>query len=208
MPRWPMFVNLATAVLCLLFSAIYHQFGYQSLKMQQKLQTLDYGGICFLIMGSTYPPMFYPYACEPLFGMRNMFMIVSTVSNTSMFFSLFHPVLGGSEGRAFRGFGFVFLGLSAAAPLVYLRYQADAAYMSYFSVWAYLLGGFVYIGGAIIYVLRIPERCYPTKFDIIGASHQIFHICVIVGAYIHFQAGLQLYERRAEFVCPVELPSF
>lgn len=139
-------------------------------------------------------------------SMRNVFMIISTVSNVSMFFSLFHPKLGGVEGRAFRGFGFVFLGLSAAAPLYYLGYFKESPYVSYFSVWEYLGGGAVYIGGALIYVFRIPERCYPRRFDLFGASHQIFHICVVLGAYIHFKAGLTLYERRVDMVCPVELP--
>ena len=31
--------------------------------------------------------------------------------------------------------------------------------------------GLVYIGGALIYVFRIPERHFPIRFDLIGASH-------------------------------------
>jgi hypothetical protein len=33
------------------------------------------------------------------------------------------------------------------------------------------IGGLVYIGGALIYVFRIPERHFPIRFDLIGASH-------------------------------------
>jgi predicted membrane channel-forming protein YqfA (hemolysin III family) len=35
----------------------------------------------------------------------------------------------------------------------------------------FAIGGLVYIGGALIYVYRIPERYFPVKFDLVGASH-------------------------------------
>ena len=34
--------------------------------------------------------------------------------------------------------------------------------------------------------LQIPERWFPHKFDILGCSHQIFHIAVMVAACLHF----------------------
>lgn len=68
------------------------------------------------------------------------------------------------------------------------------------------VGGAVYIGGAIIYVLRIPERWFPVKFDLIGNSHNIFHVAVIVGFAIHFNESMNLYLSRREFVCPIALP--
>jgi adiponectin receptor len=38
-----------------------------------------------------------------------------------------------------------------------------------------IIGGAIYIGGAIIYSLRIPERFFPYKFDFFGSSHNIHH---------------------------------
>lgn len=32
-------------------------------------------------------------------------------------------------------------------------------------------GGAIYIGGAVMYALRVPERCKPGHFDLCGASH-------------------------------------
>ena len=40
------------------------------------------------------------------------------------------------------------------------------------------LGGIIYITGALIYILRIPEKYRPGKHDIWGSSHQIFHFFV------------------------------
>lgn len=122
--------------------------------------------------------------------MRNFFLITITVSNVGFFFCLLNDRIGGSEGRACRGYTFIFLGLSAVAPLVYLDFVKSPEYISYFSIIPYLLGGVSYIGGALVYVARIPERIVKRRFDIVGSSHNIFHICVIIGAWIHFKAGM------------------
>lgn len=54
----------------------------------------------------------------------------------------------------------------------------------------WVIGGSVYIGGAIFYVFRIPERWFPTKFDLFGQSHNLFHFAVVAGAYIHFNESM------------------
>ena len=72
------------------------------------------------------------------------------------------------------------------------------------SMWAF--GGAVYIGGALIYVFRLPERFYPKRFDLCGSSHNIFHIAVVAGCAIHFNESMNLYLNRKETVCPIQIP--
>ena len=51
---------------------------------------------------------------------------------------------------------------------------------------SYFLGlGILNALGTAIYAARIPERWYPTKFDIYGSSHQIMHVLVVCGAASH-----------------------
>jgi adiponectin receptor len=57
-----------------------------------------------------------------------------------------------------------------------------------------VLQGVLYIVGAAIYALRIPERFAPGKFDIIGSSHQIFHGFVLAAAITHFIGLCIAYE--------------
>jgi adiponectin receptor len=54
----------------------------------------------------------------------------------------------------------------------------------------WIKGGLLYIGGACVYMLRIPEKLFPNKFDIFGSSHQIFHICIVIAALMHYYAAL------------------
>ena len=71
-----------------------------------------------------------------------------------------------------------------------------------------VLGGALYISGAILFVSlpilpnksplkrnnphryaeRIPERFAPGKFDLFGASHQIFHTFILLAAWSHHTA--------------------
>lgn len=42
-------------------------------------------------------------------------------------------------------------------------------------------------------LVKIPERWMPYSFDIVGASHQIFHIAVVVAACIHYLGVAQAF---------------
>jgi len=96
------------------------------------------------------------------------------------------PRFGDSGYQKFRGNMFIALGLSAALPFVYLGFNTDYEYiMEESKVRPFLVGGAFYIFGAILYMYRLTERLWPKTFDIIGNSHSIFHICVVIGAYIH-----------------------
>ena len=57
-------------------------------------------------------------------------------------------------------------------------------------------GGISYVLGGLIFILRIPEKFFPEKFDYFGASHQIFHCLVFFGALFHFMGSLEAYNYR------------
>lgn len=50
--------------------------------------------------------------------------------------------------------------------------------------------------GASLYACRWPECRFPGKFDLVFSSHQLFHICVVVAATIHYKAVFQLLAWR------------
>jgi len=68
-----------------------------------------------------------------------------------------------------------------------------------------IMGG-LYIGGAALYALHIPERWSKTGyFDLVGNSHNLFHICVGVAALLHFRTALLLFDwRREHLECPAD----
>mmetsp|Transcript_36974 Transcript_36974/g.35683 ORF Transcript_36974/g.35683 Transcript_36974/m.35683 type:complete len:100 (-) Transcript_36974:362-661(-) len=64
-PRWPLFVHMISACICLGFSAIFHLFSVYSIRLAGYLSRLDYSGIIILIFGSCMPPIHYYFSCGP-----------------------------------------------------------------------------------------------------------------------------------------------
>ena len=47
--------------------------------------------------------------------------------------------------------------------------------------------GVLYVGGAMLYGFRVPERFFAGRFDVFG-SHAVWHLCVVGAALMHFVA--------------------
>ena len=55
---------------------------------------------------------------------------------------------------------------------------------------------FLYLFGAALYAMRIPERFAPGRFDLWCNSHQLFHVLLMGGAYMHLRSSTRLLEWR------------
>jgi len=67
----------------------------------------------------------------------------------------------------------------------------------------FFIAGAIYAGGAVIYALKWPEKFYPGKFDYFGHSHNIFHVCVVVGAVLTFWGSVRVFHERQLYSCPI-----
>ena len=65
----------------------------------------------------------------------------------------------------------MYIVLGGSGGFMFIMFACMDEYMSENNVWVYALGGYIYIQGAIFYMIRCPERCSPGKFDVCGASH-------------------------------------
>lgn len=110
------------------------------------------------------------------------------------------------EFRPIRALLFFSMGVSGVIPAVHklFLFKDDPAA---FSTLAYEVAmGALYGLGALLYAARIPERLKPGFFDIVGHSHQIFHILVVAGAYTHYEAGLMYLKWRDAVGCSATMP--
>ncbi|OMJ30057.1 Adiponectin receptor protein 2 [Smittium culicis] len=55
-----------------------------------------------------------------------------------------------------------------------------------FSLNYYYGMAFMYLSGTAIYALRVPERWCAGKLDLLGHSHQIFHVFVVIAIIFHY----------------------
>lgn len=105
----PLFVHMFGAILCLAFSAGMHLFDAYSEKLQTFLTRLDYGGIALLIAGSTFPPVVYGFACNPI-PKYIYITIISLACGTSFILTLL-PGTESPKYRNLRGFLFILVGI-------------------------------------------------------------------------------------------------
>lgn len=109
------------------------------------------------------------------------------------------------EKRKLRGVMFLLLGVSTAFPIFHLAFFGK--YVPGFEnrpylIWWYL-GGISYVMGGVFFVIRLPEKYFPNKFDYCCYSHNILHTLVLFGFLLQFCGALDSYYYRLNNKCPV-----
>ncbi|XP_062339618.1 adiponectin receptor protein 2 [Osmerus eperlanus] len=193
------------AILCLSFSWLFHTVYCHSEGVSRVFSKLDYSGIAFLIMGSFVPWLYYSFYCSPqpcfiyLIVVCILGLAAITVSQCDFFAT--------PQYRGVRAGVFVGLGLSGVVPS--LHFVISEGFLRATTMgqmgWLLLMAT-LYITGACLYAARIPERFFPGKCDIWFHSHQLFHILVVAGAFVHFHgvSNLQEFRYTAGAGCAVE----
>ncbi|KHJ41218.1 hypothetical protein D918_08668 [Trichuris suis] len=178
-------VFFISAILCLGFSSAFHTVSCHSVNVTKLFSKLDYVGIALLIVGSFVPWLFYGFYCRRWAKIfyTTFIAVLGVISIIVSLFDRFsHP-----KHRPTRAIVFVSLGLSGVIPCIhYFVTDGFVAAIQEASFGWLMLMAALYISGAVLYALRVPERFYPGKFDIWCQSHQIFHLFVVAAAFVHY----------------------
>ena len=108
-----------------------------------------------------------------LFIINNVFIIFTKPTN-----------INGPKVRSARATIFTIYGLFVLIPIIHFANSKGIKNLDFLKY--IILELITLVGGAIIFATRIPECYYPGKFDLIGHSHQIFHIMVVIGNIFHY----------------------
>ncbi|XP_044762754.1 adiponectin receptor protein isoform X1 [Coccinella septempunctata] len=183
------------AIICLGFSALFHTVNCHSQFVGKLFSKLDYCGIALLIMGSFVPWLYYGFYCH--FRPKVVYLsIVCALGLTSIIVSLWDK-FSEPEWRPFRAAVFMTFGLSGVVPAIHFGLMEGwFNHLSQKSLGWLILMGILYIIGAMMYALRVPERFFPGKFDIWLHSHQIFHVFVLGGALVHYHGISEMAMHR------------
>ncbi|KAK7604851.1 hypothetical protein V9T40_006037 [Parthenolecanium corni] len=155
----------AGTIICLGLSSAFHTLHCHSEWVGKLFNKLDYCGIAVLIMVSFVPWLYFGFYCH-LYSKIVYTTIVLLLGLTSIIVSLWerfsHPQL-----RPLRTSVFIVFGLSGVVPAIhYVFVEGWFNKIALASLgWLSLMGS-LYIIGALIYVMRIPERFFPGKCDI------------------------------------------
>lgn len=179
-------------VTCLSCSAMFHMLKVHSKRVAAMGSRLDYAGIILLIGSSLIGIIHYSLIDHPV--AKNSFIAVTSTIGTGALLCTWHPSFRSPEWRAFRTATFVTYALSGLIPILYGFVMFDFTHAVNRAGLTYVLyEAAAYLSGATLYAFRLPERWIPGKVDMLGNSHQIFHVLVVMGAWFHFQALVASY---------------
>ncbi|XP_030242480.1 adiponectin receptor protein isoform X1 [Drosophila navojoa] len=198
------------AIICLGFSFAFHTLSCHSVEIGRLFSKLDYCGIALLIMGSFVPWLYYGFYChyQPKVIYLSVVCVLGCLSIiVSLWDKFSEPAL-----RPLRAGVFMSFGLSGVIPAIhYSIMEGWLSQISRASLGWLILMGLLYILGALLYALRVPERWFPGKFDIWFQSHQIFHVLVIAAAFVHYHGISEMAMYRVtvgECTVPIEPITF
>jgi len=187
------------AMICLLCSTLFHTMSCHSEFVSNVFSRLDYAGISVLICGSSITWLYFGFYCE--FYHRLTYMITIAVLGLLTIVLTLMDKFNRPEYRAFRASTFVALGFISAAPIIHLISIYGLKHViDHGALYHALLMGALYVTGAVLYALRIPERFMPGKCDIWFQSHQIFHVLVVAAAFVFYDGMADMAKYRLQNV--------
>ncbi|KAI9223004.1 hemolysin-III related-domain-containing protein [Blastocladiella britannica] len=194
---------LLSACACFLFSTCFHTHFCNNRHAYILFGCLDYAGISILICGSSVIVTYYAYYCHTFWRIFYLTSLLS-VSFVGIVGPMF-PVWPTARFRVWRTLIYIGSGVLSGLPIVhYLAMHGVPSSAPWWAVYGWFVMGGTYIGGAVIYATKVPERWIPGAFDRWGHSHQWWHLCVVAAALVHFHAARELMAWRIGLTCPAE----
>ena len=204
-PRWPMYVFLVGAIVCLLFSAVCHTLACVGARVSSIVWRVDYVGIAALIVASFYPVVFYSFYCVP--RARDAYLATMSAFGVLTLGVTLADRFQATKYSPLRAALFSCLGGLGSFPILHQTWFVWAEKPTPIAVmlWLELLMGVCYLSGAIIYARAVPEKWKPGRFDLWFSSHNIFHVLVVMGAVVHYRAALVLLAWRDHHGCEADV---
>ena len=194
-------VSICAYLLC---SSMAHLFNCMTPRIRHVCFYFDYAAISMYGIGGACSTFYYlrPFHSSFfLFNSPNLFMAISCLcSLQACYFSC-------ASRHQWEGSKYVIRTLAYTLPFIFgnlptyyrfLECGISGEECSY--ALAYCFVGWVsYLVSAILNATRVPERCFPRTFDIVGHNHQWVHIITTCGTLVHVLAVMNdLTERRHE----------
>ncbi|XP_017593970.1 PREDICTED: membrane progestin receptor gamma [Corvus brachyrhynchos] len=149
-------------------------------------------------VGSTFHDFYVPVA------------VVNTVLSTGLScYSRFLEAERPRLSKASRILAFVYPYIFDSIPIFYRLPRCAAGGCSEGSIRLHFRHSLCALLTFLILTSRLPERLAPGTFDLIGHSHQLFHVCGILGTHFQLEAvSMDMAERRGRLPIPSSLETF
>ncbi|CAD6195471.1 unnamed protein product [Caenorhabditis auriculariae] len=190
------FLSLLGSQMCMLLSASYHTFGCTSPESRRKWLKLDIFGISAGLLGMYLSGIYTAFFCFQdhlntyAYLLLLIFVITAYVPTRQDFFE--KKVAGSRIGLLHVIYCVIItFGICPTIHWVFLHGGFGNAHVTKWIPSIFVLYGLM-ASAFFFYVSMVPERIWPGRFDVVGCSHQWWHL-LILGAMVYWQtAGLNL----------------
>lgn len=190
---------LLAAASCLSSSAGWHILsGCANRRWFEWGACVDYIGISWLIAMSFNTLVYNAFYCRPKAVMSYTTVNVAFGALGSIL--PFQKWFNQRKNKHWRIVFFLALNAAMVAPIVHLfhvhGYTKAQAFVAPFG-----LSVLTYVVGLLFYAFHFPECCAPGKFDIWGASHNMWHLCIVGAIILHYRAVFHVFNTRWDYSC-------
>lgn len=193
-------VFLLAFVVCFCTSSVYHLLRDVSPSTEITWAKLDYIGILAAMAGTDMPMLYFGMACWP--GARVAYACTSCVLLVATSAVLTCDSLQHRSCRLLRLGVFVALCVYGWAhmghEIVLKGGLRSARGWTTFVCWTQVYA--TYAAGIVFYVSYFPECCFPRRFDLVGSSHQLWHVFVVLAACVTYKS-IWIMQEDAASVC-------
>jgi adiponectin receptor len=188
-------ISITAAALCFGLSTTFHTLRSHSYHVHHRWGRFDIFGICLVALGSGSSAAYYAAYCDPT--AQRVYWGLNGGAALAAAAVLFDTGGGGNKMRTLRGGTFIALAITAMLPIFHgiSKLGWNRACTEIGAHW-YLSEGLVLLFGVSMFVGRFPERLSPGTFDVWGHSHQIHHVCAVIGQAFHIAALVVGYKFR------------
>uniref|UniRef100_A0A3B3BPT2 Progestin and adipoQ receptor family member Va n=1 Tax=Oryzias melastigma TaxID=30732 RepID=A0A3B3BPT2_ORYME len=209
---WPLLVFLSSCCIYPLASSCAHTFSSMSARARHICFFFDYGALSFYSLGSAVVYSAYVFPDKWANSYFHQCYIPIAVFNTIICtvlacYSRFPECRSPKFSKFLRVIAFAYPYLFDHIPLFYRVFLCsgegctdnETNKLHYNHVALAFLTGF-------LFATHLPERLAPGSFDYIGHSHQLFHVCAILGTHFQMQAVEQDMAIRRPWLSSNSIP--
>lgn len=192
---WPLFVYMGTSCVYPLASSCAHTFSSMSRNARHICYFLDYGAVNLFSLGSAIAYSAYSIPDVMVDTTFHDYYVTLAVLNTIVStglscYSRFLEIQKPGLCKVLRVLAFAYPYTWDSLPIFYRLFLVPGESAQNEAVLYHQKHTAMTLLASFLYSAHLPERLAPGRFDYIGHSHQLFHVCVILATYMQMEAIL------------------
>lgn len=192
--RFVMLFYLSLSGVMMIFSSLYHLFRAHSEPYYHWFLACDLRGIVLILAGCNMMTLYFELSCFSL--ERNIGFIVNIIVAISLI--LWIPKMVSLRLTKQRTLYFLLFSMVGGFGWIYRWFYYGN--INWNTFWPMAHSYIAAAIGLLVKELKLPEKWYPYRFDIFGASHQLFHVIALYSAWILI-FGYKLLLESGDFAC-------